>query len=310
MIFNHRHINLLLTSILLTGCPLTEDNSISDGLVVHIAETHAQAKPGITPTPLTHINNASNYSGGYQQSTNEHHNIADATGRVVALYRAYLVLDDIKFVPCTSLTTLSKKIFSNIIGNAYAHTGHGSDPVAGRALNQPNVINIVTRDEYILPLGDKPIAPGRYCGIRVALVRLASQAYGKPLGVAATNDDPVSTAEVPEMAGQIFEIRADYCAEFNNSNQCIRREKLDINDSGYLNSISRTVDFEQPLEINADRREAYIVIGIAYAEWLQNIDVTLLPDNANELQKLLNNIAESLHIYDRGQGVLPPSVSQ
>ena len=62
---------------------------------------------------------------------------------------------------------------------AEAHAGHGAEPVGGRGLDKPNVIDIVTQDGYYLALGDLAVAPGSYCGVSVTLGRLNGEAYGK-----------------------------------------------------------------------------------------------------------------------------------
>lgn len=286
-----------------------EDDSIESGLTVHLAELHASARAGEEPVEVTVTPSSPLIEGGYDQANLEKHPIRDANGRSLALYRAYLVLDNLELVPCTGLAALPRRLLDAIVPAAHAHAGHGSEPVGGRALDHPNVIDIVTQEEFILPLGDQAIAPGRYCGIRAALVRLASEAYGTPDYAAASNDDPTTAPEVPEMAGRIFAIRADYCAETDGSGLCTRRVKVDVDDGGLPEPAPVMLSFDAPIELSAARREVYIIVGIAHGEWMRDVDVTRLAADAGELRKLLDNIAASIHVYGAGLGALPPNIA-
>jgi hypothetical protein len=205
---------------------------------------------------------------------------------------------------------LRRILLDSLIPTAHAHPGHGSEPVGGRSLDRPNVIDIITQEGFVLPLGDKPMAPGRYCGVRVTPVRATSDAYGKPAFVAASNDDPTTRPEVPEMTGRLFAIRADYCDEVDGSGQCTRRVKVDIDDSGLALPGVQTVQFDQALELNAALREIFAVAGIAFGEWVRDVDITKLSSDAGERQRLLNNMAASLHVNSKGLGDLPPNLPQ
>jgi len=286
-----------------------QDNSIEDGLTVHLAELHASARPGEEPAEANVTPSSPLIEGGYDQANLEKHPIRDVNGRSIALYRAYLVLDGLELVPCLGLATLPRILSDALVPTARAHAGHGSEPVGGRALDRPNVIDIVTQEEFVLPLGDQAIAPGRYCGVRAALVRLASEAYGMPDPVPASADDPTTVPEIPEMAGRIFSIHADYCAQTDGSGLCTRRVKVDVDDGGLPEPAPVTLEFDQALELNGTLREAYLIVGIVHGEWMQNVDATLLDSDVGELQKLLDNIAASLHVYGAGLGELPPNIA-
>lgn len=288
------------------GC--NEDNSIQSGITVHMAEVHTEARPGAAFVTPTIPPSAATIEGGYDQANLEKHPIRDTNNRTLVLYRAYLVLNDLELVPCTSLAGLSRRLLDSLIPTASAHAGHGTEPVGGRSLDQPNVIDIVTQEGFILPLGDRAVAPGRYCGVRVALVRLAGEAYGEPEFAAASNDDPTTVPEIPDMSGRIFSIRADYCDETNGSGECTRRVKVDVDDNGLTEPAARIIDFDQPLEVNELLREAYVIVGIAYGEWVQDVDVTQLGTSTAELQKLLDNIAASIHVNAIGLGDLPANI--
>jgi len=286
------------------------ENSIEPGLSVHMAEVHTEGRPGETVVTPTVIPGSGTEQGGYDQVNLEKHPIRDVNGRTLLLYRAYLVLDNVELVPCIGLADLPRILLDSLIATARAHAGHGSEPVGGRALDKPNVIDIVTQEGFILPLGNKAMAPGRYCGVTVAPVRLAGEAYGKPGFAASSNDSPTTLPEVPEMAGRLFAIRADYCDETNGSGQCTRRVKVDIDDSGLTLPSVRSLQFDQPLDLNATLREVFVAVGIAHGEWARDVDVTRLSSDAGERQKFLNNIAASFHVNSKGLGELPPNLPQ
>lgn len=309
MIFNRHIVFFTLVAVLLglSGCPGNEVNTTQSGLVVHLAEVHVDSRPGEIPAGVRSLKNSDSMQGGYNQTVLEHHDILDNSGHVLSLYRTYLVLDEMDLVPCTTLTQLPRRVLESVIPAAQAHAGHGGEPVGGRALDRPNVIDIVSQDEYILPLGNLAKAPGRYCGVRVSLARLAGDGYGIPPFATASNDDPTTYPDVPEMAGLAFSMRGDYCTSIENS-LCLQRSKVAINDSGLILPMAQTINFDQPLEISSGFREVYVAVGIAYGEWLQNVNVTLLNGNADERQKLLDNIAGSIHVYAKGFGDLPVSV--
>lgn len=283
-----------------------DPNTIEEGLSVRFAEVHSEARPGAIADEASVLPSSDSVTGGYDQANLEKHPIRDVNGRVLSLYRAYLVLDELQLLPCASLV---ERFLDSLIPTAQAHAGHGSEPIGGRALDKPNVIDIVTQEGFVLPLGGTAIAPGRYCGLRVAMVRLASEAYGKPEFAPASGDDPVTVPEVPEMAGRIFAIRADYCNQINATGECSERIRVDVDDGGLPQPLAMEFDFDQPVELSDTIREVYIVVGIAHGEWVNDLDVTRLESDANERQKLQHNIAASIYVNARGLGDLPINVA-
>lgn len=295
----------LALAALLTGCIGDDDNHIAGGLTVHIAEVHTETAPGSPPANANTIPDSASVTGGYDQLNLEQHPVRDTNGRTLSLYRAYVVLDEIELVPCIGAAPLAHRLLNGLFPAAHAHTGHGSEPVGGRALDKPNVIDIVTQEDFILPLGDAAVAPGSYCWVKASLARLASDAYGKPAPEPASTDNPVTAPEVPDMSGRIFAIRSDYCTAVDGFGACTNRGRIDIDDNGLTAPVARILAFDTPLTLGASRREAHVVVGIAHGEWLQGVDITLLPGNTSELQKLLDNIADSIHINAAGPGALP-----
>lgn len=299
-------IGLVICSLLmLTACPGTDDNSFEGGIVLHVAEVHSQERPGNPVVDIATVQNSEDVQGGYDQASIEHHPIRDINGRILSLYRAYVTLDNIQLVKCPGLAQLPERLMDVFVGRVYAHAGHGTEPVGGRALDRPNVIDIVTQEDFVLPLGDTAVAPGRYCSARVAMVRLAGEAYGQPEFSAASNDDPTSVPEVPDLSGRMFSIRSDYCAETDAFNECIRRVKVDVDDDTLNEPFTQEIEFDQPLELNSQFSEGSLVIGVAYGEWVQNVDITRLASDRDELQKLLDNISSSIHVNFSGLGGLP-----
>ena len=146
--------------------------------------------------------------------------------------------------------------------------------------------------------------------MKLALVRLAAEAYGLPVPIAGSTDDPTTLPEVPDLAGHMFAIRADYCAQTDSDGLCVQRIKVDVDDVGLVEPAVITIDFAQPLRLNATLREAYVAIGIAYGEWLRDVDITLVSSDLAEQQKLLTNLASSLHISVQGWGALPVTLAQ
>jgi hypothetical protein len=319
MTFNGYAGVLCLACILLSGCPGQDDNVAEPGLSVHFAEVHveqrlsagaaAQAASAVKANAVA-VKSAAAVAGGYDKASLEHHDIIDGSGHLLSLYRAYLVLDEIELVPCMSLAQLPRLLLDGLIPAARAHAGHGAEPVGGRALDKPNVIDIVTQDEYLLPLGDHAAAPGRYCGVRVWLARFAGDGYGQPATAPASQDDPTTVPDVPDLSGKAFALRADYCALDDGAGTCLMRAKVDIDDDGLTVPAALTLSLDQPLEVNATRRNAYVAIGIAYGEWVHDVDVSLLANDAYEKQKLFDNIAASIHVYSQGLGDLPVNVTQ
>jgi hypothetical protein len=296
----------------LTACPGTDDNQQTEGLTVHWGETHYSAVENSSqPAPA---------SGGYAQAQLEHHDIRDQNGIQLSVYRAYLVINQLELVPCTSIAqqpykhfdaSFAQTVFSFLkpglhffIPNAFAHAGHGIEPVGNRGLDKPNVIDITTQDQFTLALGDAPIAAGRYCDIKVSLVRLSQDAYGKPDPIAASQNDPITTPEIPDMSGRMFSLRADYCAT-REEDDCLHRERVDIDDTGLSEPLTETIALKSPIEISRTLDEIYIIVGIDYSQWLENIDIKQLSQSHTERQKLAQNIYRSFHVYGQGLGELP-----
>lgn len=310
MIFNRFIVRsgIFLLFPLLHGCPGTGENSREDGITLHLAETHSEARPGGIELGESGISNGVGMTGGYDQDNIEHHTIRDMHGRMLSIYRAYLVLDNVEFVQCSSITQLPDKILNMFIGKAYAHSGHGSEPVGGRNLDLANVIDIITQDGFSLPLGDVSLPPGRYCSLRVRIVRLAGVGYGVPTPAAASTDDPTTVPEIPDLTGRMLALRADYCAATDMAGECSQRVKVDVDDTSLTEPTTVTINFPSALELNATLREGYVSLGIAYGEWVSDVDVTLLASDTTEQQKLLANIVASLHINAFGWGALPASL--
>jgi hypothetical protein len=317
MIFNRKTatVVMLIALLALSGCPGLDENNIDSGLSVRLAEVHVEQR--ITAPRSATVNNAIGaqknstalaVKGGYDRNNIEHHDIIDNHSHLVSIYRAYLVMDQLELVSCASLARLPLFLFDTLIPSAEAHAGHGAEPVGGRSLDKPNVIDIVTQDEYYLALGDLAVAPGRYCAVRLSLARLSGEAYGKPEAAPASQDDPVSIPEIPDMSGKMFALRADYCATDDGFGNCLMRERIDIDDNGLTLPPELTIEFDQPLELDTSHRNGYIALGIAYGEWAQNVDAALLASDPIERQKLIDNIAASIHVYAKGLGDLPSNV--
>ena len=317
MIFNRSFVFVsIAAAVLLSGCPGQDDNYAESGLTVHFAEAPLEQQLSITSAAIAPAGNtnvsasavralAISAPGGYDFDNLEHHDIIDGNRHLFSMYRMYIVLDEIELVRCASLAQLPRMILNSIIPAASAHAGHGAEPVGGRSLDEPNVIDIVAQDEYILPLGDFAVAPGQYCGIQVSFTRLGSEGYGKPDAAPASGDDPISTPEVPDLTGKMFALRGDYCSTPDGLGGCVGCSSVDIDDAGLAIPEAQTVRFAHPLELSETHRYGYVAVGIAYGQWVHDVDVSLLSSDMNERQKLLNNIADSIHVYSTGLGDLP-----
>jgi hypothetical protein len=314
----------------LSGCPGLEENEIQEGVSARLAVMHSEEpipalgrsiarkdsgnearsldRVAAIPPPGDPTNAGQTivaFSGGYASSSLEHHTVADVSNRPVAIYRAYLVIDDIKLVKCTSVSQLPQKLLDLFISKAAAHAGHGTPAVGGRSLDKANVIDILAEEYDLLTLGDLPIPLGRYCGVQVSFARASSDSYGKPTAAPAVGDNPVTTPDIPEMTGRMFALRADYCSVDDGSGNCLTRAEVDFDDSGLALPGTATVEFATPLEFNATLRSGHVAFGIAYGEWFDGVDATLLASDSGERQKLLDNISGSFHVYSTGNGELP-----
>jgi len=323
MIFSRfKHIpTIIIGAILLSACPGQDENLASSGLRLHVAEVHLEQRwpessllvqsvevgPLAGSSTAVSINSTIDSSAllGYDRAMLEHHDIVDSAGHLLSLFKAYLVVDSVELERCATISQLPNILLNSIIKKAHAHAGHGAEQVGGRNLDQPNVIDIVTRDEYNLALGDIAVAPGDYCAIQINLNRLSGPANGKPVPAAASTDDPVSSPSIPDMEGKFFLMRADYCSTPDGLGGCAIRSKVDLDDAGLKLAESVRFQFSQPVSVSRDVRQAYVSIGIAYAEWLNNIDVSILDSDLLERQKLISNIVDSIHIYAKGLGELP-----
>ncbi len=321
---------LLVTALVLVGCPGLEDNGSESGVRVRFAEVHVEDKPtvlgkvsGVTVLPVatSKVQDSANSLsasavaielGGYAHSSLERHDVTDNSGHVLSMYRMFLVVDQVELVQCVSIAQLPARLLTRLssifIPTASAHAGHGAEPVGGRSLGEANVINVVTRDEYYLALGDLAVAPGRYCSARVALGIAQDDAYGKVEAAVASTDNPVTSPEVPDLKGKMFALRADYCSTMD-AGVCAGRTRVDIDDVGLTLPAIQTLEFATPLELSDSKRTAFVAIGIAYGAWAHDVNVSLLVSDINERQKFLNNMASSLHVYAKGLGDLSSNVS-
>ena len=318
---------IAIVALLFIGCTDMADNEIEEGLVIHFAEVHTEDMPVVvTGAPDSGsagggsvVSSASlvtskapsfgiRAAGGYDSINLEHHNILDGFSHLISLYRAYVVIDDIELVPCAEITQIPRMIFESLIGTAHAHAGHGAEPVGGRSLDKANVIDIVTQDEYYLALGDLSLPPGNYCAVRIRFGRFNGDGYGKPDPVAASSDDPTTVPDIPDMNGKMFAIRADYCSTDDGFGGCLASTKIIIDDDGLMLPDTRTIEFASPVSISSSIREAYIAVGIAYGTWMEGVDATLLNTSAIERQILMDNIGNSIYIFGKGFGELPPNI--
>jgi hypothetical protein len=203
------------------------------------------------------------------------------------------------------VSQLPRRLLDLVIPQAAAHAGHGTPAVGGRSLDKPNVIDILAEEYDLLTLGDLPIPPGRYCGVQVKFARATGDAYGMPAHAPAVGDNPVTTPEIPEMTGRMFALRADYCSTDDGAGNCATRTAIDFDDAGLALPAAASAEFDTPLEFNSSLRSGHVAFGIAYGEWFEDVDATLLGVDATERQKLLNNISGSIHVYSTGNGDLP-----
>jgi len=317
---------LALTTLLLSACPGEDDNKASEGLKIHIAEVHLaqrlaesallQQSIEVSSTAATNITGndpallpiGNSGIAGYDRLNLEHHDVTDGVGRLLSLFKAYLVVDEIILEPCASFSQIPQYFLNSIFPRAEAHAGHGAEPVGGRSLDLPNVIDIVTIDEYTLALGDLAVAPGDYCGVRVNLSRLSGRAYARPPITIASIDDPVSVPGVPDLNGKFFVIRADYCAIPDGTGGCAQRVRVDVDDGDLALPNFIRIQLSSPVKVSEDIKESFVSIGIAYGEWFNDIDASIISSDTLERQKLLNNIVGSFHIYAKGFGDLPTNI--
>ncbi|MGH8530496.1 MAG: hypothetical protein ACRETN_11770 [Nevskiales bacterium] len=307
----------------LSACPGgSGDSSIEPGISVRFAEVHMESKDGeghhakqttaasASTAPEDDFKHGGSHGGGYNHDGLEHRHASDTNGKGLSLYRIYLVLNQLQLVQCASVARVPGLLLDRLLGVAYAHGGNAPGPVGGRALDQPNVIDLMALDDQTLVLGDAALAPGRYCGVRVSLVRLAGGAYGKPEFVADEGDPPVPGH--PDMAGKAFAIKADYCSqrglptETVPNGPCIERATADVIDDGSA-VIPAFVEmsFDHPLVLSSDNRKGHMRLGIAYGGWVHDVDITKLGSDPAERQKVLNNILASVHVDAAGLGPLP-----
>ncbi len=310
---------LLVLCNLLAACPGGGSNEIMPGVRVRFAEIHMEAQDSAvhdataasakqtepaSPAPEP----AADFKAGYDHDF-DHHHVSDKNGSGFAMYRIYLVLDQLQLVQCPSLARGPGLLLNGLLGVADAHEGGGPEPVGGRALDKPNVIDLLAQDNTTLALGDAAIQPGRYCGARVSLVRLAGDAYGKPAFVADEGDPPAPGH--PDMAGKAFAIKADYCSQHGVPTEvlpngpCVELSTVDVDDGGTIIPAFLERSFDHPLVLTSANREGHVRLGIAYGDWVHDVDITKLGSDAAERQKLLDNILESIHLHAVGRGAPP-----
>lgn len=188
-------------------------------------------------------------------------------------------LAPVELQACPSLARLIDRL--NPIGSAYAHSGDGGAVPEGP-------VNLIEEDGTAFGLGEFKAGPGTYCGIVLEIQSGAATAAPKHGGELDTDmTDTLVNVSPCVYAGT--EGLSDADAAAATSHHCFQT-KL----KGEERRIS--LPFSAPVILDRDHLTLDLTLVVRYEEWFENLDLTLFETDPAEQDKLLDNVAASLHV--------------
>lgn len=203
-------------------------------------------------------------------------------GRKIDLQKGFLNLFPVELVPCG---VARFKPFDAILPRAYAHAGE-EHPV------DASVIDVSLADGTLWPLGELSATPGRYCGLRVAVVPVTSS---------------TAAPDEVDMSGSGLYVAPCY---FYDDADPTQHYCFSLSVAG--GSEELLLPFDAPLELNRERRHAELSLHVVYDRWFDGLDLDGYPAsgtteekaafkaglqaNAGLKQQLLDNVLDSLHL--------------
>lgn len=152
---------------------------------------------------------------------------------------------------------------------AWAHGGGGETPAGA--------INVVKEDGTVFDLGSLLPAPGEYCGVQVERVPGVDETFG---GYSVV----VGPCYYPGTVG-LGDVEADAVEDHS----CV-----EVQAGTEVRSF--TLPFTWPVTLDAANRELSLTVVVRYEEWFDGIDMVTLVSDPAQQQRLLDNIAETMHV--------------
>ncbi|MGH6960537.1 MAG: hypothetical protein ACREE7_08650, partial [Dongiaceae bacterium] len=166
-------------------------------------------------------------------------------GRRIDLQKGFVNLFPVELVRCE----LAFNLWEALLPAAWAHGGAGSTDVS--------IIDVSQADGTGFALGELSATPGRYCGLRVALVPVAS---------ATAAPDEV------DMSGSSLYVAPCY---FYDDADPTKHYCFTLSVAGGSDEL--LLDFASPLELDADHRHAELTVAVTYDGWFNGLDLEGYP---------------------------------
>ncbi len=200
-------------------------------------------------------------------------------GMKIDLQLGLLNLMPVELQSCgVSVSGLLDTLGGLLVGKAHAHAGHGGEAPAG-------AINVVAEDGTEFDLGSLLAGPGRYCGLVVAL---------QPGMAAVTpkHGDGLDT----DMSGTSVNVAPCYYTTtvgMTDEEAAAETEHLCI--QARFQGPARTVSLPfAPVTLDHANRHLRVTVTTHYESWFDDIDMTLLAEDADQQRRLAENVEASL----------------
>lgn len=203
-------------------------------------------------------------------------------GRTIDLQKGFVNLYPVEIEPC-GVATLNP--LDALLPQAYAHAGEEETIDA-------SVVDVSLADGTVWTLGELSATPGRYCGLRVAVVPVAS---------ATAAPDNI------DMSGSGLYVAPCY---FYDAADPTQHYCFTLNVAGGSEEI--LLPFDAPLELNREHQHAELSVHVVYDRWFDGLDLDGYPAsgtteekaafkaglqaNAGLKQQLLENVLASLRV--------------
>jgi len=248
-----RMMAALLAAVLFTAaCSQTGEREAG----IEVETVAANRKSTAAPAPAS----ATGEGGSSGEAVAKHDH--DATtqsftrddGRRIDLQKGFVNLFPVGLEPCAMAAF---KPLDALLATAQAHGG-GDGPDA-------SIVDVSQADGTLWPLGALSAAPGRYCGLRVALV---------PVSAAGAAPDEV------DMSGSSLYVAPCF---FHDPGDPAAHYCFTLAVPG--GSEERVLPFAAPLQLDRDHRRVGLTVAVVYDRWFDGLDLDGYPAQGTAAEK-------------------------
>lgn len=243
---------LLVAAVLSVAC--SQNGEREEGIEVGTAAVNEKSAASLAKASATGADSSGEVVAKHDDdATVQSFNRDD--GRKIDLQKGFLNLFPVELAPC-GVAGLNP--FDAILPQAHAHAGEDHPADA-------SIIDVSLADGTVWTLGKLSATPGRYCGLRVAVV---------PVTSATAAPDEV------DMSGSGLYVAPCY---FYDDADATRHYCFTLSVAGGAEEL--LLPFDAPLELNREQRQAALSVHVVYDRWFDGLDLEGYPASGTTEEK-------------------------